>query len=830
MTESEIRSRIDPPDARREKAGSLHWAFRLAQVMGTLTIVLGLVVLLGWKCQNKSLESVFPGFVSMKPNTALCFSLSGLSLLLGYLTRPRGSKRHISQALALVVVVIGAATILEYLSGRSLGLDEMIFPDDPNAPYTSNPGRMAPNTALGFLLCGLALLFLRRGSRGAVAAHICALTSLFIALLALVGYLFHAQAFVTIFSMTGMAIHTVAGFGLLGSAILCARPKKGMMTALLAQNSGGLIARRLIAPLFLGWLISQGESMQLYDAAFATSLIVLSSMVVICVMTARSITELNRLDEERRHLSEARLNADAREVGALEASRLKSEFVANVSHELRTPMNGVLGMTSLLLDSSLDPEQREHVETIRQSGDALLTLVNEILDFSKIEAGKIDLEQKPFALASCVDEVVNLLALTARRNKIDLISFIEPHVPTGFVGDASRVRQILLNLIGNAVKFTDEGEVILQVNSVPIKDNIYRLEFVISDTGMGISPESLPLLFQPFQQGDASATRKHGGTGLGLTITKRLVELMGGQIEVSSSLGAGSTFRFSIALPATALEGYVPEDKLPSSCRLIIVAEAGNYPILLKRQLEAWGARVAGVVEPMTLLKMGESNFTAVLMDRNNETVTLAAQMQFDPDWKSVPRILFDFGEPLADERAGMFSKRLTKPVKRSHLLAILLEMVGGKSPNPRLTGTGSLGLPPLSESLPLRILLAEDNHINQKVGLALLSRLGYRADVAGNGLEALESVVRQPYDLVLLDIQMPEMDGIEAAQAMRKKLGEKCPMLVALTANAFHGAREEYLAQGFDDYLSKPILPPALRQLIVRVGKTFEQTSPPMT
>jgi CheY-like chemotaxis protein len=269
---------------------------------------------------------------------------------------------------------------------------------------------------------------------------------------------------------------------------------------------------------------------------------------------------------------------------------------------------------------------------------------------------------------------------------------------------------------------------------------------------------------------------------------------------------------------------------LPSSCRLIIVAEAGNYPILLKRQLEAWGARVAGVVEPMTLLKMGESNFTAVLMDRNNETVTLAAQMQFDPDWKSVPRILFDFGEPLADERAGMFSKRLTKPVKRSHLLAILLEMVGGKSPNPRLTGTGSLGLPPLSESLPLRILLAEDNHINQKVGLALLSRLGYRADVAGNGLEALESVVRQPYDLVLLDIQMPEMDGIEAAQAMRKKLGEKCPMLVALTANAFHGAREEYLAQGFDDYLSKPILPPALRQLIVRVGKTFEQTSPPMT
>ena len=831
MTEPDNRIATDQPVAFSFSIRSFEAALRIAQAMGTLTVLLGLVVLFGWAAHIERLETVISGYVSMKPNTALCFFLSGLALLIGYLSRPRPWKKNSSLVLATVVVLIGSLTLVEYVTARSLGLDQLFFPDVPNAVFTSSPGRMAPNTALAFVLCGSALILLSRGPRGAALAHAFTLVALFLALLALIGYLFEAKPLITIYSFTGMAVHTIAGFILLTLGILFARPKKGLMTALLADSSGGLVARRLIlpaiiAPIFLGWIAFQGFVYGFYDAGFTASLIVVSSMLVICVMTARSIMELNRIDIERKKLDAARLNADAREVGALEASRLKSEFVANVSHEIRTPMNGVLGMTSLLLDSPLTPDQRENVETIRQSGDALLTLVNEILDFSKIEAGKIVLEQKPFSLATCVDEVINLLAVNARRNKINLISFIEPHVMPVFLGDAARVRQVLLNLIGNAIKFTDEGEVVLQVNSRQVRDNLYQLQFVVSDTGMGISPDALPLLFQPFQQGDASATRKHGGTGLGLTITKRLVELMGGEITVSSVLSAGSTFRFTLTLPSSTLEGSVPEDRLPSTCRAMIVSTVGNYPILLKRQLETWGAKVPGVVDPMTLMKMGESNFTAVLMDRNDDTIALAMQMQFDPDWNTVPRILLDFGEPLTDERAALFAKRLTKPVKRSHLLAILIEMTGGQPAQPRITGP--LGLPPLADKLPLRILMAEDNHINQKVGLALLGRLGYRADVAGNGLEALESVIRQPYDLVLLDIQMPEMDGIEAAQAMRKKLGDRCPMLVALTANAFHGAREEYLAQGFDDYLSKPILPPALRQLITRVAKNLSPTSPP--
>ena len=377
---------------------------------------------------------------------------------------------------------------------------------------------MSPYTGLGFLFFASALIVLSRGRRGAMAGQALALGGLSVALLALIGYIFNAQIFIAGYLYTGVALHTVAGFWFLGIGILCARPKKGIMAIVLAQSPGGLIARRLIGPaiftpLFFGWIAFQGLSLRLYDAGFAASLIVLSSMIVICMLTTRSIMELDRIDVERRRLSEAQVQADAREVGALAASRLKSEFVANVSHELRTPMNGVLGMTSLLLDTNLTPEQREHVETIRQSGDALLTLVNEILDFSKIEAGKIVLEEKPFSLAACVDEVTNLLAVTARRNKINLISHIKPHVLPTYLGDTSRIRQILLNLLGNAVKFTDKGEVTLQVDSTPVKDNIYRLDFVISDTGMGISPEALPLLFHPFQQGDASATRRHGGTG-----------------------------------------------------------------------------------------------------------------------------------------------------------------------------------------------------------------------------------------------------------------------------------------------------------------------------
>ena len=792
--------------------------------MSVCAMLLGLIVLAGWALGIESLKTVFPGYVSMKANTAIGLVLCGTSLFIGYLSHPRSWKKNCSIILAALVACFGCITLIEYITGTSLGLDELFFRDYPVSVGTSNPGRMAPNTAVALLLYAIALILLRRRKSYILVAQVLTLFGLFIGLLALIGYIFNAQVFVTVFSFTRVALHTIVGIGLVGLGILCARPKKGLMATVLADTPGGLIARHLIGPaivtpIFFGWLTFQGLNQNYYDAGFACSIVVLTSMVVICVLTTRSILELNRVESERKDLSKGQFQADVRERGALEASRLKSEFVANVSHEIRTPMNGVLGMTSLLLDSDLTLEQREHVETIRQSGDALLTLVNEILDFSKMEAGKIVLERKPFVLRSCIDDMMSLLAVTAQRSRINLIAFVDPSVPSTFMGDATRLRQVLLNLVGNALKFTDEGEVTLEINAVR-EGNRYHVEFVVSDTGLGISPSALPLLFQPFQQADASATRRHGGTGLGLTISKRLVELMGGEITVSSILSAGSVFRFSLSLPATAPDASTaPEGRFPPGTRLVLIARGHQYPALLKRQLEAWGAEVIAVTEPMAIFEMEKNAYTAVLMDRDGATAALAAQMQFDPDWSAVPKILFDFGEILTEEQTALFAKRLTKPVKRTHLQAVLFELTGGKTAPYRVTGPIPQGLPPLAADLPLRILLAEDNRINQKVGLALLSRLGYRADVVSNGLEAFNAVQQQPYDLVLMDIQMPEMDGLEAAQAIRKKLGDRSPWLAAVTANAFPGAREEYLSKGFDDYLSKPLMPDSLRQLLTRLG-----------
>ena len=548
-----------------------------------------------------------------------------------------------------------------------------------------------------------------------------------------------------------------------------------------------------------------------FGSVLAAALLILANLIASHEMKLRRLAEA-KLQEAVGQQKELTQKAQS-------AERAKSEFLAVMSHEIRTPMNGVIGMTSLLSDTELTATQRDYLQVITTSGDSLLAVINDILDFSKIESGRMNLENSPFRLRQCIEEAIDLFASAIRIKRLEVVYLIASQVPPNLIGDVMRLRQIFVNLIGNAIKFTPQGEIVVKVECESRDDRGCHLRFSVKDTGIGISREGIEKLFQSFQQVDTSTTRRYGGTGLGLVISKRLAEMMGGTIWVESEPGAGSAFIFTTVMQASELPD--PEDQqfdpaLLESRSVLIVDDNATNRGILEAQLKNWGMTpMSAATGQEALQRINQQTFAVALLDfqmPEMDGVALAREIRKQVDTPLI--LLSSSGETLSAEDGVLFKFQIAKPIRHAALFNALLRLANVE-PLPSHKTSKKLFDDGLAARHPLRILLAEDNAINQKVGLKMLSQLGYTADLAVNGLRVLEALNKTQYDLIFMDIQMPEMGGIETTGIIRERFHAHHPSIVALTADALEGDRERFLGLGFDAYLSKPLQPKALQDML---------------
>jgi len=538
---------------------------------------------------------------------------------------------------------------------------------------------------------------------------------------------------------------------------------------------------------------------------------------------------------EREILERRRIEGELREANerAQAAARAKQAFLSSMSHEIRTPMNAVIGMTGLLLDASLSPEQRELAETVRRSGEHLLGVINDILDFSKIEAGKMELARAPFELRSCLEDAIELVAVQAADKGLELV--IDNRVPDCWLlGDAPHLRQVVVNLLSNAVKFTAQGEVVLMFGERPSESptaSLREFEVAVRDTGIGLGREAMARLFQPFSQVDDSTTRKYGGTGLGLAISKRLVEAMGGNISVHSEVDRGSCFRFTFrAETASPPPGNFEMPDLRGT-RILVVDDHEAARTSLRAVLESWGIEVFACDAPTTALERLRSSptMTFMLIEHNppiQDGVALAQTIRSLPGLSDIAIAIMTTGGALSDDlvASGLVQATLRKPIKQSRLHDVLISLSCRRSTPTPAPARGKLKALP-----PLRILVAEDNIVNQRVARLLLEKMGQKPDIVSNGLEALAALQKRQYDVVLMDCEMPEKDGVETSRELRRTPPDwGRPYIVAMTANVMEGDKERCLEAGMDDYVAKPIRAEELRAALVKAPRHASKNPSP--
>ena len=793
---------------------------------GTLA-ALSVSVMAGWIAGWPWMLHLRHGWPDMAFNTALLFGACAAGLFAG------ASRRHRAQSIiGTVILALAVPTAAQFVIGGDLGVDRL-FLEATSWTGRGPAGRMAPTTATAFILVGLTFVAAFNPHLRSIAAGLAALPLVAVSGFAIVEQVFGAERVSPWGEFAAMAVHTAGGMFACGTGLLClgwrdSRRCGGLPTWLPSALAGAvcLSATLLAATLVTAFPNDASPLVFATTAALGGVTAALTGASVRFMQLARERAAESETTAQALALSEGRLKQARDE--ALDSARLKSEFLANMSHEIRTPMNGVIGLTDLLRETPLDADQRSYVDGIHASGQALLAVINDVLDFSKIEAGMLHVERIDFDIRTTLDSTIQLFGEAARRKHLELTAFVHDEVPAALCGDPGRIRQVLTNLIGNAVKFTDAGEVAVRITTASAGDEAVLVICEVRDTGIGIAPETIPQLFQAFVQADGSTSRHFGGTGLGLAICKRLVELMGGRLSVASAPGTGSTFAFTLPLGrGRPIAPFEPVPEALQGRRALVVDDNATNRTVLAHYLKTWGIAVTEAPDGPSGLGLARASvvdgkpFDVAILDLvmpDMDGVALARALRADAALRSTRLVLMPaVGRRghAQDAREAGIAAYLPKPVRRPELLACLTAVLAGpeirEEAAPAAGGGGLITRHALDERRPrhgaVLILVVEDNAINQEVTRRQLEALGYGVDVAGSGEAALRRLERGRYAAVLMDCQMPGMDGFAAtAEIRRRESGTRRTPVIALTAHATRGERERCLRAGMDDHLAKPV------------------------